>query len=48
MRNMGLPEDGGEESFIPDGWICNYCDHHNDDLYDDVCEDCGRNRTRVY
>lgn len=32
-------------SFLPDeGWTCDYCDHHNDDIYNDVCEKCDKNR----
>lgn len=32
-------------SSLPDeGWTCDHCDHHNDDIYGDVCENCDRNR----
>ena len=32
-------------SFLPDdGRTCDYCDHHNYDIYVDVCEKCDMNR----
>jgi hypothetical protein len=30
---------------LPDeGWTCDDCGHHNDDIYNDDCEGCGKNR----
>ncbi len=31
---------------LPDeGWTCEECGHHNDDIFNDVCEECGADRS---
>ena len=47
MGKMGVEEAAARMDglFLPDeGWTCDYCGHHNDDIFADKCEKCDRER----
>ncbi len=41
---MGILERMGGALLPDEGQTCEHCDFHNTDIWDDNCENCGRNR----